>query len=114
MVFANLCHGCGACSVLCPEKAIKEVNREIGVVELGNCGQIDFVHGKLDIGEAMSPPLIRKVKEEVNLKKAVIIDAPPGTSCPVVASVKDSNFCVLVTEPTPFGLNDLILAVKKA
>ncbi|MDD4980114.1 MAG: ATP-binding protein [Candidatus Omnitrophica bacterium] len=112
LIFPHLCHGCGACSALCPEKAIKEVNREIGVVELGNCGKIDFVHGKLNIGEAMSPPLIRQVKEEINLDKTVIIDAPPGTSCPVVASVKDSDFCVLVTEPTPFGLNDLILAVE--
>jgi MinD superfamily P-loop ATPase len=112
LVFAHLCHGCGACSALCPEKAIKEVNREIGVVELGDCGKIDFVHGKLNIGEAMSPPLIRQVKDEINLKKTVIIDAPPGTSCPVVASVKGSDFCVLVTEPTPFGLNDLILAVE--
>jgi len=112
LVFAHLCHGCGACSALCPEKAIKEVNREIGIVELGDCGKIDFVHGKLNIGEAMSPPLIRQVKDEINLKKTVIIDAPPGTSCPVVASVKGSDFCVLVTEPTPFGLNDLILAVE--
>jgi len=112
LVFAQLCHGCGACSVLCPEKAIKEVNREIGVVESGNCGKIEFVHGKLNIGEAMSPPLIRRVKEHINLKKTVIIDAPPGTSCPVVTSVKGSDFCILVTEPTPFGLNDLILAVE--
>jgi MinD superfamily P-loop ATPase len=112
LVFAQLCHGCGACSALCPEKAIKEVNREIGIVELGDCGQIEFVHGKLNIGEAMSPPLIRQVKEQINSKKTVIIDAPPGTSCPVVGSVKGSDFCVLVTEPTPFGLNDLILAVE--
>jgi MinD superfamily P-loop ATPase len=112
LVFAHLCHGCGACSALCPEKAIKEVNREIGVVEIGNCGKIDFVHGKLNIGEAMSPPLIRQVKNEMNHDKTIIIDAPPGTSCPVVASVKGSDFCVLVTEPTPFGLNDLILAVE--
>ena len=112
LVFVHLCHGCGACSALCPEKAIKEVNREIGIVELGNCGKIEFVHGKLNIGEAMSPPLIRQVKEHINPKKTVIIDAPPGTSCPVVTSVKGSDFCVLVTEPTPFGLNDLILAVE--
>ncbi len=112
LVFANLCHGCGACSALCPEKAIKEVKREIGIVELGNAQEIEFVHGKLNIGEAMSPPLIRQVKEQINLKKTVIIDAPPGTSCPVVGAVKGSDFCVLVTEPTPFGLNDLILAVE--
>ncbi len=112
LIFSQLCHGCGACSALCPEKAIKEVNREIGVVELGNSGQIEFIHGKLNIGEAMSPPLIRQVKEHIDSKKTVIIDAPPGTSCPVVTSVKGSDFCVLVTEPTPFGLNDLILAVE--
>jgi MinD superfamily P-loop ATPase len=112
LVFAHLCHGCGACSALCPENAIKEVNREIGVVELGNCGQIEFIHGKLNIGEAMSPPLIRQVKEHIDSKKTVIIDTPHGTSCPVVTSVKGSDICVLVTEPTPFGLNDLILAVE--
>jgi len=112
LVFAHLCHGCGACSALCPEKAIKEVNREIGVVEIGNCGKIEFIHGLLNIGEAMSPPLIRQVKEHIIPKKTVIIDAPPGTSCPVVTSIKGSDFCVLVTEPTPFGLNDLILAVE--
>lgn len=112
LIFENLCHGCGACSALCPEKAITEVNREIGVVELGNCGKIDFIHGRLNIGEAMSPPLIRQVKGYIDHKKNVIIDAPPGTSCPVVTSVKGSDFCILVTEPTPFGLNDLILAVE--
>jgi len=112
LVFAHLCHGCGACSALCPQDAIKEVNREIGVVELGNCGKIEFIRGLLNIGEAMSPPLIRQVKEHINPKKTVIIDAPPGTSCPVVTSVKGSDFCILVTEPTPFGLNDLILAVE--
>jgi len=112
LVFSSLCHGCGACSALCAENAIREVPREIGVVETGLCGKMEFVHGKLTIGEAMSPPLIRQVKGRMNLKKTVIIDAPPGTSCPVVASVKGSDFCVLVTEPTPFGLHDLILAVE--
>jgi len=112
LIFPNLCHGCGACSALCPVNAIKEVNREIGVVEEGSCGDIEFIHGKLNVGEAMSPPLIRQVKGHINHEKNVIIDAPPGTSCPVIASIKDSEYSILVTEPTPFGLNDLILAVE--
>jgi len=112
LIFPHLCHGCGACSVLCPEKAIKEVNREIGVIETGEAQGIQFIHGKLNIGEAMSPPLIRQVKGYINPTRTVIIDAPPGTSCPVITAVKGSDFCVLVTEPTPFGLNDLILAVE--
>ena len=112
LVFPQLCHGFGACSALCPQNAIKEVKREIGVVEKGRCQDIEFIHGKLNIGEAMSPPLIRQVKEHINPEKTVIIDAPPGTSCPVITSIKDSEYSILVTEPTPFGLNDLILAVE--
>ena len=112
LVFSELCHGCGACSTLCPQNAIKEVDREIGLVEIGTKGDLQFGHGRLNIGEAMSPPLIRAVKEHSNPVRTVIIDAPPGTSCPVIASIKNSDFCVLVTEPTPFGLNDLVLAVE--
>ena len=112
LVFPHLCHGCGACSLLCPQKAIKEVNKEIGVVEIGTSGNMQFVHGKLNVGEVMSPPLIRQVKNRIDPSKIVIIDAPPGTSCPVIAAVKKSDYCVLVTEPTPFGLNDLVLAVE--
>ncbi len=112
LVFPNLCHGCGACSLLCPKKAIKEVNKEIGSVEIGEACGLQFVHGRLNIGEAMSPPLIRHVKKYINPTRTVIIDAPPGTSCPVISAIKGSDFCVLVTEPTPFGLNDLVLAVE--
>lgn len=112
LVFPELCHGCGACSFLCPQNAIKEVKRTIGFVETGKKGELQFAHGRLNIGEAMAPPLIRAVKEYLNSSKTVIIDAPPGTSCPVIESIKDSDFCILVTEPTPFGLNDLILAVE--
>ena len=112
LTFPHLCHGCGGCSLLCPQKAIKEIDKEIGVVEIGNSDSIQFIHGKLNIGEAMSPPLIRAVKEYANPTRTVIIDVPPGTSCPVIVSIKDSDFCILVTEPTPFGLNDLILAVE--
>jgi len=117
LVFPHLCHGCGACALLCPQGAISEIKKEIGIIESGNSGKVDFVHGKLNIGEVMAPPLIRQVKELADKeladnKKTVIIDAPPGTSCPVIAAVKGSDYCVLVTEPTPFGLNDLILAVE--
>ena len=112
LIFPHLCHGCGACGLLCPKGAIKEINREIGIIEIGKSGAIEFIHGRLNIGEIMSPPLIRQVKELADTKKTVIIDAPPGTSCPVIAAVKNSDFCILVTEPTPFGLNDLVLAVE--
>jgi len=112
LVFPELCHGCGACSYLCPEGAISEVGREIGVVERGRAGEIEFVHGRLAVGEAMAPPVIRKVKEHIDPKKTVIIDVSPGTSCPVAEAVKGSDFCLLVTEPTPFGLSDMALAVE--
>jgi MinD superfamily P-loop ATPase len=112
LVFPELCHGCGACSYLCPESAIAEAGRDIGIVEMGYPGQIEFIHGKLSVGEAMAPPVIRQVKGHIDPIKTVIIDVPPGTSCPVVESVRGSDFCLLVTEPTPFGLNDLALAVE--
>jgi MinD superfamily P-loop ATPase len=112
MTFPELCHGCGACSYICPEKAIRERSREIGVIESGDAQGISFVHGKLNVGEAMSPPVIRKVKNYANREDLTIIDSPPGTSCPVITAVKNSDFCLLVTEPTPFGLNDLTLAVE--
>lgn len=112
LVFPELCHGCGACSYLCPEDAISEIDKEVGVVEIGYSDSIQFAHGKLNVGEVMAPPVIRKVKELINPEGTVIIDVSPGTSCPVVESIRGSDFCLLVTEPTPFGLNDLILAVE--
>ena len=112
LIFPELCHGCGACSYLCPEKAISEEGRSIGVVEVGQSEAIDFVQGKLSPGEMMAPPVIREVKRHIHPQKTVIIDISPGTSCPVVEAIKGSDFCLLVTEPTPFGLNDLALAVE--
>jgi MinD superfamily P-loop ATPase len=112
LVFDNLCHSCGACVYFCPENAISEVEKRIGIIESGKAGNIDFIHGLLDIGQAMAPPLVRQVKKNIKPEKTVIIDAPPGTSCPVVSSIKDTDYCILVTEPTPFGLNDLVLAVE--
>ncbi|HDI51189.1 (4Fe-4S)-binding protein [candidate division KSB1 bacterium] len=112
LTFPELCHGCGGCFLVCPEGAISEKDRQIGVVEKGEANKIAFVHGRLQIGAAISPPLIKAVKKHVDKAKTVIIDAPPGTSCPVIEAVKESDFCILVTEPTPFGLNDLRLAVE--
>jgi len=112
LIFPHLCHACGGCALLCPRKAIHEVGKPIGVIQTGVSGDMLFAHGKLNIGEIMSPPLIRQVKQYIDRSRTVIIDAPPGTSCPVIGSVKGSDFCVLVTEPTPFGLHDLVLAVE--
>ncbi len=109
--FSELCHSCGGCMRVCPENAITETGREIGVIERGNRNELEFVHGKLRVGEAMSPPLIRKVREYARPSTLTIIDAPPGTSCPVIAAMKGADFVLLVTEPTPFGLHDLKLAV---
>jgi MinD superfamily P-loop ATPase len=111
LVFDELCHGCGACSYFCPEEAISEVEREIGIVQEGSANGIPFANGVLNVGEPMASPLIRKAKEKIQEDKIVILDAPPGTACPVIETVKGSDLCILVTEPTPFGLNDLELAV---
>jgi len=112
LVFPELCHGCGACSYLCPESAISEEGKQIGVVGQSSLGNIDFIQGELAIGEIAAPFVIREVKKHINTANVVIIDVSPGTSCPVVEAVKGSDFCLLVTEPTPFGLNDLSLAVE--
>jgi MinD superfamily P-loop ATPase len=112
LVFPELCHGCGGCSLLCPENAISEGEREIGVLEEGRTGSLRFAQGRLNIGEPMATPVIRAVKKTIGPDGTTIIDVPPGTSCPVIESVNGSDFCLLVTEPTPFGLHDLKLAVE--
>ena len=112
LTFPELCHSCGGCVEVCPEKAVTETGRELGVIEKGFMKHIDFIHGRLRIGEAMSPPLIRKVRTFAQPDKINIIDAPPGTSCPVIAAMKGTDFVLMVTEPTPFGLHDLKLAVE--
>jgi len=112
LTFPELCHSCGGCIAVCPEGAITEVGRELGLLEQGVFDAGDFVHGRMRIGEAMSPPLIKKVRERIKPGKINIIDAPPGTSCPVITAMKDTDFVLMVTEPTPFGLHDLKLAVE--
>ncbi|PID77581.1 MAG: (4Fe-4S)-binding protein [Deltaproteobacteria bacterium] len=112
MVFPELCHSCGGCMVACPEDAVAAGQREIGTIETGRIGGINLVKGTLRVGEVMAPPLIEKVRDFAGHDQLVLIDAPPGTSCPVIAAMRDADFVVLVTEPTPFGLNDLVLAVE--
>jgi len=109
--FQELCHSCGGCMEVCPEHAIREGERVLGEIEVGHRNGLEFIHGRLRVGEAMAPPLIRKVRSLARPDKVMIIAAPPGTSCPVIASMKGADFVLLVTEPTPFGLHDLKLAV---
>jgi MinD superfamily P-loop ATPase len=111
LLFPQLCHGCGGCLLACPEKAIAEGKRNIGVIEEGKSNSITFLQGTLNIGEHMATPVIKEMKRLIRKDTDVIIDSPPGTSCPVIESMKGSDFVCLVTEPTPFGLSDLKLAV---
>lgn len=111
ITFEQLCHSCGGCMLVCPAEAIKEKQKEIGFIDRGASNGVGFVQGRLNIGDVRSPALIRHVKQTVVDEGTIIIDAPPGTSCPVIEAVKGVDFVLLVTEPTPFGLNDLKLAV---
>ena len=111
LVYPELCHSCGACSYICPQNAITEVDREIGFLKVGKRGSLEFIQGILNIGEVLSTSIIKEVKKHINTDKITIIDCPPGTSCPVVESVKKSDYSILVTEASPFGLNDMILAI---
>jgi len=112
MTFEQLCHSCGGCMAVCPQDAIKEKQRKIGIAEFGRADGIYYGAGKLDIGAIQSHALIKHVKRKAINDGTVIIDVPPGTSCPVIEAVKGTDFVLLVTEPTPFGLNDLELAVE--
>jgi MinD superfamily P-loop ATPase len=112
LTFPELCHSCGGCMLVCEPGAITEVPRLVGTLELGKSGNVDMAFGRLRVGEAMSPPLISRVKEQIDPAAINIIDAPPGTTCPTVEAMRDADYLLLVTEPTPFGLHDLKLAVE--
>ena len=113
LVFPELCHGCGSCTLVCPEKAIEERLDVMGVIESGpTAAGLSFAHGLMNVGEPMAVPIIRQLKEWDLEGGTVLIDVPPGTSCPVVESVRGVDFCLLVTEPTPFGLHDLQLMLE--
>jgi len=122
LVFPELCHGCGSCTLNCPEGAIHEVLHVIGTIErgravAGDAGEIEFAQGTMNVGEPMAVPIIRQLKQWVVPsagERPVILDAPPGTACPVVESIRGADLALMVTEPTPFGLHDLRLAVEVA
>ncbi len=112
LVFPELCHGCGGCCLICPQQAITEINREVGTIETGSADGINFISGKLNVGQLMAVPIIRQIRRMTGkIGGLVILDSPPGTSCPVIETIQGADYVLLVTEPTPFGLNDLKLAV---
>ena len=110
LIFPELCHGCGSCTTNCPEHAIHEVPRPMGTLERGTAGNIQFAQGRMDVGEAMAVPVIHQLKKWILPDHTVIIDSPPGASCPVVEALRGADFVLLVTEPTPFGFHDFKLA----
>lgn len=110
--FEKLCHGCGGCTFICPVGAIVENPKRIGTIDRGRAGDMTFLSGRLDIGEPKATPLVHELKSMAGRDMPTILDSPPGTGCPVVETVKDCDFCILVTEPTPFGLYDLNLMVS--
>jgi MinD superfamily P-loop ATPase len=112
MFFPELCHSCGGCAIVCPTNAIKEKKRKIGTIKKGFANGVKLVYGELIVGEPMVTPIIKEVKKQIINNGDVIIDSPPGTSCPVIEAVYNSDYCILVTEPTPFGLYDLKIAVE--
>ena len=112
LVFPELCNSCCGCVIVCPRTAISEEQHRIGTLKCGSAGDLEVVYGELDVGEPMAVPVINEVKRQIKSGKTVILDSPPGTSCPAIETVKGSDFCVLVTEPTPFGLHDLKITVQ--
>jgi len=112
LIFPELCHSCGGCAIICPRKAISEKQRRVGTLKFGASDSLELIYGELEVGEPMAASVVREVKKQIKNGKTVILDSPPGTSCPVIETVQGSDFCILVTEPTPFGLHDLKITVQ--
>jgi MinD superfamily P-loop ATPase len=110
-VYENICRSCGGCSVVCPPTAIEEIRRTIGRLHIGRVGDMRLVSGELNVGETVANTLIKAVKSEIDQDSVNILDAPPGTACPVIETMRGSDYVILVTEPTPFGAYDLSLTV---
>jgi MinD superfamily P-loop ATPase len=111
LVFDKICHSCGGCAIVCPESAISEYARVVGEIKTSQVDGLQLASGELKIGEPMAVPVIKAVKERIVRNEVNILDAPPGTSCTVIETVQESDYVVLVTEPTPFGLHDLMMTV---
>jgi len=111
LVFPDLCHSCGGCALVCPKKAITWEKHRIGMLNFGTRDGVDLIYGELEVSKHLAVPVIIAVKKQIKAAENVILDSPPGTSCPFVETVSGSDFCLLVTEPTPFGLHDLKIAV---
>lgn len=112
LILQELCHGCGGCILVCPKGAINEGKHKIGAIKRGHKDNLELIYGELEVGEPMATPLIRQLKRRIDKSRNVILDAPPGASCPVIETVKGVDYCILVTEPTPFGLHDLKIIVQ--
>mgnify|MGYP006283817371 FL=1 len=112
LVFEEVCHSCGGCKIVCPENAITEKERELGKIRHDSQDRIDFWQGELNTGEEKAVPVIEKLKTKIDRNKKVIIDSPPGTTCPTIEAITDTDFTVVVTEPSSFGLHDLKMVVE--
>ena len=112
LVFEEVCHSCGGCKIVCPENAITEKEKELGKLRHDNLLDLDFWQGELNTGEEKTVPVIEKLKTKINRNKKVIIDSPPGTTCPTIEAITDTDFTVVVTEPSSFGLHDLKMVVE--
>ncbi|MFA6816257.1 MAG: ATP-binding protein [Lentisphaeria bacterium] len=110
LIFPELCHSCGGCAYLCPTKAIQEIDHKIGVLEYRKKGSVELITGIMDVGNIIAVPIIHQVIAQADSHRTTILDSPPGTACPMVNTIRDADFVILVTEPTPFGLYDLQLA----
>ena len=114
LVFPELCHGCGGCVLVCPEKAVREKRRQLGEVEVGTAKGMRFIQGRLKPGEPSAVSIVHEEMRQAGDGLPTIVDASPGTACAVVETISQADFCLLVTEPTPFGLHDLIMAMEVA